>query len=116
MEGRYSSTSFMPPNVYCKVSGLGMPVCGFGFAEATTKEPSVDTLVDKLSPLILFCIQVFGARRCMFGSNFPVDKVSVPSLDTYLVVYKRILQQLPRSDQEWIFEKTATEFYSLNKE
>lgn len=102
-------------NVYCKVSGLGMPVCGFAFAEPK-KEPSVDTLVDKLSPLILFCIQVFGARRCMFGSNFPVDKVSVPSLDTYLVVYKRILQQLPRSDQEWIFERTATEFYSLNKE
>lgn len=103
------------PNVYCKVSGLGMPVCGFGFAE-TNEEPSIDTLVEKLSPFILYCIQVFGARRCMFGSNFPVDKVWLPSVDTYISVYKRILQQLPRSDQEWIFDKTATEFYSLTKE
>jgi len=76
----------------------------------------METLVEQLSPLVQFCIQVFTAHRCMFASNFPVDKVSVSSLDTYIDAYKRILANLPLSDQEQIFFETATEFYRLNSE
>lgn len=102
------------PNAYCKVSGFGMPVFGFGFANEK-EPPTTDTLVEKLSPFVLFCIQVFGARRCIFGSNFPVDKVSVPNLDTYIDVYKRILATLPTADQEMVFRGTAIEFYGLGE-
>ena len=105
------------PNVYIKLSGLGMPVVGFGWANDAKKDPpTIDTLVEQLSPLIQYCVQVFTARRCMFGSNFPVDKVSVPSLDTYIAAYKRILSNLPLADQELIFRGTATEFYRLDQD
>ena len=103
------------PNVYVKVSGLCMPCFGFGYAE-NNEPPTIETLVEQLGPLVLFVIQVFQPRRCMFGSNFPVDKVSVPSLETLIQAYKKIVENLPVSDQGMIFHGTATEFYRLNQD
>ena len=74
-------------NVHCKLSGLLMPICGFGFHERDTK-PSVGEVVDALGPHVLFGIETFGVERCMFASNFPMDKVSVD----YEVLWDAFLQ------------------------
>ena len=42
-----------------------------------------EELAEALSPLMHYCIEQFGPDRCMFESNFPVDKVSY----SYNVVY-----------------------------
>ena len=52
-----------------------MPICGFGFHERDVPPGSVE-LAQALGPYYLFCIEHFGAERCMFESNFPVDRAS----------------------------------------
>ena len=64
------------PNVHCKLSGLLMPIVGHGFHERDQR-PSVGEIVDALAPHVLFGIETFGVDRCVFASNFPMDKVSV---------------------------------------
>ena len=63
------------PNVYVKLGGLGMRVGGFGFHEQAAP-PSSETLAATWRPYIDTCIDAFGPSRCMFESNFPVDKGS----------------------------------------
>jgi predicted TIM-barrel fold metal-dependent hydrolase len=63
------------PNVVAKLGGLGLPVCGFGWSERTTPPNSIE-LAEAMAPYYHWCIEQFGVDRCMFESNFPVDKVS----------------------------------------
>lgn len=67
------------PNVHCKLSGLLMPICGFGYHDrrAAGDPPSRQEVVDALAPHVLNAISTFGPERCMFASNFPMDKVSI---------------------------------------
>ena len=46
---------------------------GFGFHEKV-EPPSSETLADAWRPYVETCIEAFGPSRCMFESNFPVDK------------------------------------------
>ena len=62
-------------NVAVKIGGLGMPLSGFGF-QAWEVAPSSGTLADTWQPWVLECIAAFGPNRCMFESNFPMDKAS----------------------------------------
>ncbi len=63
------------PNVVVKLGGLGMRINGFGF-EAGASPPSSEDLARAWRPYIETCIDAFGPARCMFESNFPVDKGS----------------------------------------
>ena len=63
------------PNVCVKLGGLGMRMDGFGFHEQP-EPPSSETLAAAWRPYVETCIEAFGASRCMFESNFPVDKGS----------------------------------------
>jgi L-fuconolactonase len=64
------------PNVHVKLGGLGMKVTGFGF-HTRSQPPSSEELAALWRPYVETCIDAFTPRRCMFESNFPVDKVSV---------------------------------------
>lgn len=48
-------------NVACKISGLGLGDWNW--------------TVESIRPFVLYAIEVFGVQRCMFASNFPVDKL-----------------------------------------
>ena len=65
----------MCPNVWVKLGGLGMVIAGFDFHLAPAT-PSSERLAAAWRPYIETCIQAFGPARCMFESNFPVDKVA----------------------------------------
>lgn len=86
------------PNMYCKISGLGMFNRDWNEAQ--------------LRPLILDVIEIFGTSRSMFGSNFPVDKL-YRSYDAYWAAYDSITSGFSAVEREQLFSGTATKFYAL---
>jgi predicted TIM-barrel fold metal-dependent hydrolase len=86
------------PNVYCKISGLGM------FDH--------DWTVDSIRPIVESCIDIFGADRSMFGSNFPVDKLHA-SYSRVWRAYETITRGLGEREQAQLFRSTASKFYRL---
>ena len=99
------------PNVVVKLGGLTMPMCGFGWHTHDTPPTSVQ-LAQALGPYYLFCIEQFGVERCMFESNFPVDKTSC----SYVVLwnaFKRITQDFSADERLALFHDTAARAYRL---
>ena len=64
------------PNVVAKLGGLAMPDNGFGWHLAA-RPPTSDEIVEAHQDYFLHTIDCFGPDRCMFESNFPVDRLSV---------------------------------------
>ena len=99
------------PNTVVKLSGFLMPVIGFGF-EAPDQAPSHEQLIDSIGPLVRHCIDSFGPDRCMFASNFPVDKVST-DYSTLVSAMVSLTEQDGSEAQVQIFAGTAKRFYRL---
>ncbi len=98
-------------HVHVKISGLLMPCLGFGYEHDDT-DPTVSELVDRLGPLVRHAIGAFGPERCMFASNFPVDKVSV-SYPTLVAAMLELTDQDGTDAQAEMFAGTAARFYRL---
>ncbi|GAB88671.1 amidohydrolase family protein [Gordonia rhizosphera] len=81
-------------NVVVKLSGLGMPVLGYG-RERWGNIGSRETLAEMVGPLVEHVVGHFGADRVMFGSNFPIDK---PNTSLDMVVGALIDLLAPRGD------------------
>ena len=63
-------------------------------------------------PYFETCIEAFGVDRCMFESNFPVDKVSY----SYTVVYnafKRLSAAYTAAERAALFHDTAARVYRI---
>ena len=101
------------PNVVVKLGGLGMEICGFGWHQRTTPPNSAE-LVEAMAPYYLWCIEQFGADRCMFESNFPVDKMSY-SYTVLWNAFKRITKDFSLEDRKLLFHDTAVRVYRLAK-
>ena len=99
------------PNVYVKVGGLGMRINGFGFEDAVDP-PSSGQLVKVWKPYMETCIEAFGANRCMFESNFPVDKGSY-SYGVFWNACKLIAKGASSKEKSDLFGGTANRFYKL---
>lgn len=101
------------PNVHCKLSGLLMPVVGFGLHERPTS-PSVGEVVDALGPHVLHGIETFGPERCVLASNFPMDKVSV-DYETLWDAFIEIIGNagLDDAQQAALLADNAAAFYRL---
>ena len=99
------------PNVMVKLGGLGMRPAGMGFAEHAAPLPST-RLADLMRPCIEPCIELFGAQRCMFESNFPVDKASY-SYRTCWNAFKRLALGASVEERQALFHDTAARFYRL---
>lgn len=102
-------------NVTVKISGLLQPCCGFGFERRGEDEPvDVVEVVSGLRRLIDFILDTFGPERCMFGSNFPVEKASV----SYNVLYEAMVRITDgRSDEfrRQLFHDTAVRHYRIDQ-
>lgn len=99
------------PNVHAKLGGLAMPDNGFGWHEAA-KPATSDELVAAQKRYYLHMIDCFGAERCMFESNFPVDKLSI----SYAVVwnaFKKMVADFSESEKDALFYGTAAKVYNL---
>lgn len=99
------------PNIYVKLGGLGMKACGFGFAERDLA-PSSSDLATAWRPYIETCIEMFGSSRCMFESNFPMDKGSCNYV-TLWNAFKLMAQDCSAEEKAELFFRTAAKVYSL---
>ena len=98
-------------NVFIKVGGIGMPVNGFAWHEREMP-PGSEELACAYRPWCLHAIEAFSPQRCMFESNFPVDKVS----SSYVVLwnaFKRIAEGFSGDDKEALFRGSAKRAYRL---
>jgi L-fuconolactonase len=98
-------------NVTLKLGGIGMPIYGMGFHKVDGGATS-EQLADAWGEPIRWCIETFGVDRCMFESNFPVDKASC----SYLVLwnaFKRIAADASPSEKSALFHDTAVRAYGI---
>ena len=101
----------MCSNVTVKIGGLGMALSGFGF-EKLPHAPSSETLAQAWQPWVHTCIDLFGAERCMFESNFPVDKGSYGYVIGWNAM-KRLAADLTAAERHALFYGTAERVYGL---
>ncbi len=99
------------PNVFVKVGGMGMRINGYGFDEQADP-PSSETLAAAWKPYVDTCIEAFSAARCMFESNFPVDKGSY-SYGVFWNACKRLASGASASEKADLFAGSASRFYRL---
>lgn len=99
------------PNVYLKLGGMGMPVLGFGL-EHGERPPSAHEAARAWKPLIDTCVQVFGTGRCLFESNFPVDKQSCSYAELWNA-FKLATQGWSQQERSDLFYRTACRAYRL---
>jgi predicted TIM-barrel fold metal-dependent hydrolase len=100
------------PNVVAKLGGLVMPINGFGFHRGERPATSAE-LVDATRDWYLHAIDCFGPARCMFESNFPVDKASC-SYHVLWNSFKRIAAGFGAGDKAALFHGTAARAYRLD--
>jgi predicted TIM-barrel fold metal-dependent hydrolase len=101
------------PNVYVKLGGQGMRICGFGF-DKQPEPPSSQTLADAWRPYMETCIAAFGAKRAMFESNFPVDKGSY-SYPVFWNAAKILAKGASAEEKSELFMGTAKRVYRLDE-
>ncbi|HEV2652648.1 MAG TPA: amidohydrolase family protein [Rhizomicrobium sp.] len=98
-------------NVHVKTGGLPMPFAGFKLRMAE-KDPPSETLAAQWKPYIETCIEAFGADRCMFESNFPVDRFGCDYVSLWNA-FKRITKDYSAADKTALFSGTASKVYRL---
>jgi len=98
-------------NVYVKCGGLPMPFLGWKKRMAEP-DPSSETLAQQWRPYIEACIEAFGAKRCMFESNFPVDRFGCDYISLWNA-FKRIANDYSASEKTALFSGTAKNVYRI---
>ena len=99
------------PNVTVKLGGFGMIICGPVWHEAEMP-PSSGQLAEAWQPYIETSIELFGAQRCMFESNFPVDK-AMYSYRTVWNAFKRLVEGASTEERHALFSGTASRVYRI---
>jgi predicted TIM-barrel fold metal-dependent hydrolase len=87
------------PNVALKISGLG--------------QPGKPWTIEANGPIVRDAIAIFGVDRCMFASNFPVDRLCA-DFDTIFAGFKSIVGDLSRAEQLKLFHDNAVRIYRLS--
>jgi len=100
------------PNIVMKLGGVGQTRFAYGWDQLEKPIGSED-LAAQLSPLMEHCIQQFGPDRCMFESNYPVDKISY-SYNVLWNAFKRLSSGYSATERAAMFHDTAARVYNTN--
>lgn len=98
-------------NVNVKLGGIGMDITGCSWSEQALP-PSSEALAEDFRPWVETTIELFGADRCMFESNFPVDKTSY-SYPVLWNAFKRLASGASEAEKRLLFHDTAKRVYRL---
>ena len=85
-------------NIVSKLSGLGTFI--------HRNDP------DHIAEVISETIELFGDRRCLFGSNFPIEKLWT-SYSDLVSAYRQALSSFPEATQTAVLAGTAASVYRL---
>jgi predicted TIM-barrel fold metal-dependent hydrolase len=85
-------------NVVVKISGLGTV--------------DHDWTVESIRPFVLQTIEAFGVSRCMFASNFPVDKL-FSDFDTLYAAFDELTAPFSAEERQMLFYDNAARYYRL---
>ena len=99
------------PNVSVKLGGVGSLRSGYDWHERAVK-PSSAELAAALRPYFEWCIEKLGADRCMFESNFPVEKLSTSYVNLWNS-FKRITGKYSAGERAALFHDTAARVYRI---
>jgi L-fuconolactonase len=100
------------PNVSVKIGGLGTAIFGFDFSSRPVPPSSLE-LANAWRPLVETTLALFGTERCMFESNFPVDRSSA----SYGVVWnalKRLAHGATPDEKRRLFCENAKRIYGID--
>ncbi len=100
------------PNVHLKLGGLAMPDNGFGW-DKRALPPSSDEIVATQKRYYLHALEHFGAQRCMFESNFPVDRLSL-SYPILWNAFKKLVADFSEDEKHALFYGNAQRIYRLS--
>jgi len=98
-------------NIHLKFGGLAMPLAGFEWRKLP-QPPGSRMLASAWQPYWDVCLDVFGPRRCMFESNFPVDRSGC----TYTALwnaFKRLAAPLTATERQWVLAGSARRVYRI---
>ncbi len=99
------------PNVVLKLGGIGMPMYGLRW-DRQERPPTSEELAAPWQDEIRFCIDRFGPARCLFESNFPVDKRGC----SYVVLwntFKRVASVYSDDEKRDLFHDSAARAYRI---
>ncbi|QDL38627.1 amidohydrolase family protein [Rhodoferax sediminis] len=99
------------PNVFMKIGGLSMRMHGCDFIDRDLP-PTSQELAQAWAPHVETCIEIFGADRCMFESNFPPDKCGVSAVVLWNA-FKRLAAGCSEGEKANLFAGTAIRAYRL---
>lgn len=99
-------------NVVAKLGGLAMPDNGFGW-DTAAEPPTSDDFVAAQARYYEHTIEAFGPHRCMFESNFPVDRLSL-SYRTLWNGFKKLVADYSPDERDAMLRGTAAHVYRLD--
>jgi predicted TIM-barrel fold metal-dependent hydrolase len=99
-------------NVVVKLGGMLMRLAAFDYLAVPTP-PSSTELAAYWRPYLEPCIELFGADRCLFESNFPVEKMGA-GYATLWNAFKRIAAGASDAEKQSLFNGTARRVYRLD--
>jgi predicted TIM-barrel fold metal-dependent hydrolase len=100
------------PNVVMKLGGMMMRLAAYDY-RTEPGPPSSAALANLWRPYIEPCIELFGPDRCMFESNFPVDKMGIGWVALWNA-FKRIAAGASAAEKAALFGGTARRAYRLD--
>ncbi len=100
------------PNVSMKLGGMMMRLAAYDY-RTQPKPPTSTELAALWGPYITTCIELFGADRCLFESNFPVDKMGIGWAGLWNAL-KRIAAAASAAEKRAMFSGTARRVYRLD--
>jgi L-fuconolactonase len=100
------------PNVTMKLGGMMMRLAAYDY-NALPAPPTSEQLEAFWRPYIEPCIELFGAQRCTFESNFPVDKMGIGYAALWNA-FKRIAASASADEKTALFSGTARRAYRLD--
>jgi predicted TIM-barrel fold metal-dependent hydrolase len=85
-------------NVVVKISGLGMGDHRWS--------------IESIRPWVMEAIEAFGPERCVFGTNWPVDRL-YSDMTMLIDAYRTLLGGFTRGEQDDLLRRNAERFYDI---
>jgi predicted TIM-barrel fold metal-dependent hydrolase len=98
-------------NVVAKLGGIAMEINGFEWHK-NDSAPSGSDLINRTKRYYDKTLELFGINRCMFESNFPVDKISCSYVNLWNG-FKELTKDYSKSERAKLFHDNAAETYKL---